>query len=327
MQREIFFACLPFLMGIILSVFALRVLIAFSGARLKLAHLRNLHRDEMGGVQSLSFVLTLPVFIMILMFIVQLSQLTIAKAVVEYSAFSAARSAIVWIGANDLSGEHANQIAGYRVLDGSNGDATIYKVTDEPFMFGSTASAKCDKICFAAAVALMPICPSRDLHLDFDHPSVGAMQRAYVDVAPTSVNNARVFARLRNKIGYALANTRVTIRMLHPNSEPELRTYDEIPPEPDSPFSREFAMNEYGWQDQISVTVEHQFALLPGPGRLLAARAPDPRDPLQRDEVADKVDHNGNTYVYPLTGTVRLKNEGQKSRVPFFQNMYGQMGT
>ena len=48
-------------------------------------------------MQSLSFVLTLPVFIFIMMMIVQVSQLMIGIVVVHYAAFAAARSAAVWI--------------------------------------------------------------------------------------------------------------------------------------------------------------------------------------------------------------------------------------
>ena len=48
-------------------------------------------------MQSLSFVLTLPLFIMVMMMIVQVSQLMIGMVVVHYAAFAAARSAAVWI--------------------------------------------------------------------------------------------------------------------------------------------------------------------------------------------------------------------------------------
>ena len=100
MSRELIIACSPFLAGIAVSVVMLRVLIGLSGARLQPQRIRRLHRDERGAVQSLSFVLTLPLFVMIILFIVQLSQLTLGRLVVEYSAFAAARSAMVWIPAS-----------------------------------------------------------------------------------------------------------------------------------------------------------------------------------------------------------------------------------
>ena len=37
-----------------------------------------------------------------------------------------------------------------------------------------------------------------------------------------------------------------------------------------APYPDEFQFNEIGWQDQITVTVKYNLALLPGPGRLLA---------------------------------------------------------
>src|SRR5207237_103139 len=56
-----------------------------------------LHADERGSVQSLSFVLTVPVFIMLMMLAVQVTQLMIGEIIVNYAAFTAARSAAVWI--------------------------------------------------------------------------------------------------------------------------------------------------------------------------------------------------------------------------------------
>ena len=44
-----------------------------------------------GSVQTLSFVLTLPIFIMVMMLIVQVSQLMIGLIVVHYAAYAAAR--------------------------------------------------------------------------------------------------------------------------------------------------------------------------------------------------------------------------------------------
>src|SRR5687767_11915386 len=57
----------------------------------------DLHADELGSVQSLSFVLTVPLFIMLMLLAVQITQLMIGQIVVHYAAFAAARSAAVWI--------------------------------------------------------------------------------------------------------------------------------------------------------------------------------------------------------------------------------------
>ena len=57
----------------------------------------QLHADERGSVQSLSFVITAPIFIMLMMLAVQITQLMIGEIIVNYAAFSAARSASVYI--------------------------------------------------------------------------------------------------------------------------------------------------------------------------------------------------------------------------------------
>ena len=84
-HRALLIDCLPYLGAILGSVAALRVLIWISDARPRWQHIGSLNRDERGAVQSLSFVLTLPVFILIMLFIVQLSQLTIGRVFVEYA--------------------------------------------------------------------------------------------------------------------------------------------------------------------------------------------------------------------------------------------------
>ena len=97
MARAILTACLPWLALLLMLILAAWALLRFSRAQLRLGRLLELHRDEAGSVQSLSFVLTLPLFIMIMMMIVQVSQLMIGTVVVHYAAFAAARSAAVWI--------------------------------------------------------------------------------------------------------------------------------------------------------------------------------------------------------------------------------------
>ena len=92
MSRAIMTACLPWLAVLLVLILAAWVLVRFSRAQLHLGRLFELHRDEAGSVQSLSFVLTLPVFVMIAMMIVQVSQLMIGVVVVHYAAFAAART-------------------------------------------------------------------------------------------------------------------------------------------------------------------------------------------------------------------------------------------
>jgi hypothetical protein len=76
----------------------------------------------------------------------------------------------------------------------------------------------------------------------------------------------------------------------------------------------EFTPTEIGWRDPIRVTVTHQFALLPGPGRLLARTANQSR---YRDRVAPRIRQQGAVYYIPLTATATMIGEGEKSLRPY----------
>jgi hypothetical protein len=158
MHRQILEACAPWLVVLLAAVLAMRLVIALSGARWRLSALGSLHRDQAGAVQSLSFVLTLPVFVMILMLIVQVSQLMIATVVVHYAAFAAARSAVVWIPAEtNWLDEGANRISSY-VPDAEAGIEGV-----GPSYTIAPAGPKYQKIQLAAALACMPMAPSRNV--------------------------------------------------------------------------------------------------------------------------------------------------------------------
>ena len=319
MSRELIIACSPFLAGIVGSVVALRVLIGLSGARLQLPQLRRLHSDEHGAVQSLSFVLTLPLFVMIMLFIIQLSQLTLGRLVVEYSAFAAARSAVVWIPASLGDDFETENRISYRIHVGDTTDEAgnlfaIYEIAPN--------SPKFEKIRLAAASALMSICPSRDTGITIDdtgRAAAAALERTYLAMSPASASNTRIPTRLQNKLAYALHNTNVAVEVRHKDTEPPL-----IRPWPDA---REFEDNEIGWQDQLIVTVTHNFALLPGPGRFLAKSTPrrDVNAVSPRDAVAERVRRENGVFAYPMSATVRLNNEGQKSVLPFIQSLHGDL--
>ena len=107
--------CIPWL-ALLAGAFALvALLLRINGSRIRLRRLWSLHRDESGSAQSLSFVLTLPLFVMVMLFIVQVSQLMIGTIVVHYAAFATARSAIVWIPAEMEPPEWRNCISFYRL--------------------------------------------------------------------------------------------------------------------------------------------------------------------------------------------------------------------
>jgi hypothetical protein len=247
---------------------------------------------------------------MLMLFIVQLSQLTIARLFVEYAAYAAARSATVWIPANlDDVYETANRVGPSRQYLG-----IIRDEHGNPWERYSLLhpSRKLQRIEQAAAQALMPICPSRNVGASQTSPGLEALpslEKAYRSFDPDSLNNARIPTRLRNKLAYALAATTVNLEVRHKETEPPLIWHDI------GPHFEEFEPNEIGWQDQVLVTVRHDFALLPGPARFLAKRAVAPGNAT--DPVADRIVQRRNFFVYSLQATVRLSNEGEKSATPF----------
>jgi hypothetical protein len=113
MGRMVVAACLPWLAWLVIASLLLVITLRVAGAKMNLARLRRIHADQTGSVQSLSFVLALPFLVMIVLFIVQVSQLMIGTIVVHYAAYAAARAAAVWIPAKLSVGEGANCISSY----------------------------------------------------------------------------------------------------------------------------------------------------------------------------------------------------------------------
>ncbi|MBI1900006.1 MAG: hypothetical protein HYS13_02680 [Planctomycetia bacterium] len=295
MQREILIACLPWLAVLLAALACLRLIVRVGGGGLRWRRLALLHHDENGAVQSLSFVLTVPAFIMVLMLIVQVSQLMIGTVVVHYAAYAAARSAIVWIPANIGGDEEENRISVFAPADaGIPGPGQGYRI--------APGSEKFEKIRFAAVMACVPISPSRSVGFRTSAEELQSLMNVYGALDPEWGTNPMLPVRLHNKLAYSLENTQVEITFLHKESEPPIRRYD-IPHNRD-----EFYYNEVGWQDPIKVTVTHKLALLPGPGRLLA------RSTVAggQDNVSAKIDKSGRTYVRELTASVTMGNEGEK---------------
>ena len=342
--QAIFTHCLPWLGLLAVLVGCAWLVVRLAGGRVEPARLRRLHGDEEGGVQSLSFVLTMPFFIMVLMMIVQVSQLMIGTVVVNYAALAAARSAIVWIPANlGPGGELENQIStGYEIdpnapdqvppeLDPTAPDygpspqgGLTYLLDPSPGSLagGEPLTPKYEKIVSAAVLGCMPICPSRDLQISLSaqgQAMAETLQAAYGSMVSSSSSNGAINGRIANKLAYAMAATTVEVRFYHPNFEPPLETYPIAPHYEYQQY--EFQPNELGWQDQVTVKVTHQYALLPGPGRLLAKMIRNPDGTSSNDTVAQSIQKIGNVYVYPITAEATLGNEGEKSVLPYEINI------
>jgi hypothetical protein len=320
MTRAILLACAPWLLVLIASLGVLYVLVRLSGARLELSRLRGLHADQQGSAQSLSFVLTLPLFIMVLLFIVQVSQLMIGQVVVEYAAFAGARAAAVWIpadmslidprdGANCISSFSLDPAGTDQVAPSPNGPSD----GGETFLV-APGSPKYTKIASAAVLACMPISPSRSLGAVLsaqDAATAAIIETAYAALAPNSTANPSTNSRIENKLAYAAANTVVEIRFCHSNLEPPLNQQWNGPYNI-APYPDEFQFNELGWQDQITVTVKHNLALLPGPGRLLARYVAG-----IGGQQGSATNVYSDLYTYPLVASATIGNEGEKPVIPY----------
>ena len=141
--------------------------------------LRRLHRNQSGGVQSVSFVLTAPIFVMLMLLAVQITQLMIGLMVVHYSAFAAIRSASVWIPARlePLAEVGENRIGQRTFIAPYIPGGVEYEI--EP------GSIKFERIRQAAALACVPIAPSRDLGGGAaGDATTGSLQSMYAALAP-----------------------------------------------------------------------------------------------------------------------------------------------
>ncbi len=329
MTRAVLIACLPWLALLAVSVFALFLLARISGAWPDFGRLRRLHADQAGAVETLSFVLTLPLFILVLMFIVQVSQLMIGQMVVEYAAIAAARAAVVWIPAYVTSAEGIegwNCVARYD----SDGPGNIDPPTPPtlppfsgPQAGGKThvldhVGVKYGNIRMAAVLACLPIAPSHDYGFSVPPDASGtllSLTRAYTAMTGGTVADTRLQTRLQNKLAYTLYQRdpsdpdplndtlTVDVQFYHSNEELPLAPPWDVHRNTLGlrPDLREFRVgNELGWQDPITVTVHYNLALLPGLGRLLAAG------------VSQIISRGNGLYTYPLTATATQGNEGEK---------------
>lgn len=315
MHQELLRSLFPWLVALaVLFAFA-QGIVRFSGARMQFGRLRELHRCEAGGVQSLAFVLALPMFLAIVMFIVQIALVMVGLITVNMAAFAAARSAAVWIPAYVSEFEAENRLP-----------AGISQGSPQVVDFGvAQSSPKYQKIFEAAALACVPIAPSRAVR-ETDQSLLGrtradeGLLTLYPMLVPSSASNSVMPQRLRNKLAYSLQNTRLTISFVDKNSgaggaSVPGPTYNPV----DHPDSARvpYIPSEVGWQDPVTIEVQHQFRLLPGPGRFLAKLVT--RYDGRTDDVAPMIQQQGSIHTVPLRGSATLTIEGLKSIRPYVQ--------
>ena len=335
MNREILIACLPCFLVLCASMVVLRLVLAVGAPSWNWRRLTQVHSCQRGGVQSLAFVLTMPVFIMVVLLIVQVSQLMVAQMTIHYAAFAGARAASVWLPAviddpsqelNDLA-EVENRISDLPTK--TDGEFTDYEITS------SNSSDKLWKVRAAVVQAMMPLCPSRNVGargtMAFLPNLAAANQQVYATLLPSSASNTQLGPRLTNKLNYADQNTRVIVEWRDSRDPRGRDSLDYVAYNvrnhscPDPEKQSTFRETEIGWQDPITVYVVHQFALLPGPGRLLAARL------VRADGLPDRVsprinsvslDASRTLYTVQIQAAVTMTCEGWKSVKPLVQPQY-----
>ena len=332
MNREILLACLPCLYALLGASAVLLVIVRHSSASWNWSRLRQVHTCERGSVQSLSLVVTLPIFILMILFIIQVSQLMVGIIVVHYAAFAGARAASVWIPAYYES-EAENQLFARQY--GTRGDS-IY--ADAPMQ---NAEGKLLKIQQAVVMACAPIAPSREL-VSRSNPTISVptwvaesnatTARLYAQITrensnannSTNSGSSRFAKRLYNKLAYASVSTQVRVEWQYARHYTSDRyndalqvTYNPLD-HPDIPW----IPGEVGWEDPITVRVVHNYALLSGVGKFIAARLV-PADGSQ-DNISPKIKTTSGSfkervYSIEIPASATIYNEGFKSILPYQQ--------
>jgi hypothetical protein len=250
--------------------------------------------------------MTMPVFIIMAMFIVQIAHFMVGLMVVNYAAFAAARYAIVWVPAaieqGDAEYDKPNRLPEIAIPGQNNG---ILLDINSQYI---TSSRKCQEIFAAAAKACAIASPSKAYATGSSQLSQSyatATQNAYAALIPGSTSNFRIPGRLSQKLKYSFENTSVRVDFIDLNSE-RGPTYNPI----GHPVALYYP-HEVGWQDPLMVTVEHKFALFPGPGKYLAAILVDQQG--NRSTVSDRVDQSNGIFKTTIKATAMLTNEGRLS--------------
>ena len=342
MNRAILEALIPALIALAASFVLLRLVIHLSGAKLNFTRLKQIHTCEHGGVQSLSFVLTLPLFIMIILFIVQVSQLMLGLMTIHYAAYAAARSAIVWTPAhteqNGLYREESENVLLPPLSENTpitisyNGDFEISPSAGLNY----ASSGKLNRIFAAAVLGMAPVCPSRETvePVNFHQAAIleDSVQSVYERLAPESyASNPRIAHRLHNKLAYAWWNTRLTLSFTDkdtyngPTYNPRvIRIVDgSLVTGSDGEWVRDWNESEIGWQDPLTLTVTHDFALLPGPGRFLARYIVRPDG--ASDRTAARIDvQTGSPFLTPgytvrMSASATMTSEGFKPLLTYLE--------
>ena len=224
------------------------------------SRLRELPDCQEGGVQSLALVMTLPLLIGTILLVVQLTQVLLGVMTVQYAAFSAARSAAVWIPTR-LDSQNSQENEADTFIN--RGQA----IELSPEL--RAGSRKLQEIFAAAAQSCVAISPARAV----DGPRAGSSEvaeavEAFLQFQQLGADPliARWRTAMGNRWSYSFANTHVRLAFLtQPRQTP---TYNPV----NHPVVS-YREDEAGWDESVTVIVRHEVSLVPGPGRLLFQQA------------------------------------------------------
>jgi len=244
-------------------------------------------------------VLTLPLFVMVMLLIVQVSQLMVGTVVVHYAAFAAA--AARWSGfLPTWAAEQANCASSYFV--DPEADNQVVPLLDHKTRYGpgsggltfvvAPGSAKYEKI------ASRPSWLHADLPLAERRPQPDRTHEHGRDISsgPTAPWPPNRAATPRFPPGW---------RTSWPTPS-RTRDRDSILPQqqrtaagnvPGSPGYRRILLQRDRLAGSSHVTVKHNLALLPGPGRLLARGAPGSAG--APDEVSRRIERQATCMYIP----------------------------
>jgi len=247
--------------------------------------------------------MTLPAFVGTVLLVIQLSQVLLGMMTVQYAAFAAARSAVVWIPASvhqpPLENQNDTHIVHHR------GDVMELNL-DRRRLF-----RKYREIHAAAAQACVAISPARAVN----GPRAGAGD--VVDAVEAFLAFEKLTADARigrwrtavsNRWSYAFANTQV--RMVFLGESRLSPTYNPV----GHPVI-EHDVGEAGWDEAVTLIVRHEVALVPGPGRWLFQNVTWGSSP--RNGASDW-QGSGRHDRTPVIGSATLTLAGLKSNRPAY---------
>jgi hypothetical protein len=161
------------------------------------------------------------------------------------------------------------------------------------------------------------------------------MKELYESLSPESSRNSRIPGRIDHKLAYSFQNTAVRLEFRDKNTfrgptyNPRVAVRDPqtggVLRDDEGEVVRSWDPHEVGWEDPVRVLVTHEFALLPGPGRVLAKYLV--RTNEEPDRVAERIDIRTNAsrerlYTTSIIASATLTNDGFKTLMPYEQESY-----